>query len=262
MIHIDAEYQGLIGDALCAVPYMKYLCDRHGTQAIVTDFNKPVQALLTDYPFIFADSAPDFAEARYRMDLHAAWKMNFDADWPYHMGQFYFAYYGCPVPPIPINLPMHSEPSGLPPGLVLTPYSRTNSEDNNKLWPHERWVEVLRHLRNLGLVDRIYIVGASGDCADPYQNEPGVQVIFDRPLPQILTLLRDSPLVLGLDNGISHLTHLAGVHRHVMIYADCLPPRFAENPRGVHVRGPRPVDIGVSQVLAAAMDVLTGTAAT
>jgi ADP-heptose:LPS heptosyltransferase len=84
----------------------------------------------------------------------------------------------------------------------------------------------------------------------------GIQPVFDRPLSQVLDLMRQAPLVMTLDSGIGHLAHFGGVSRHVMIYANCLPGKFAEAPRALHVRGPMPAAISADQVLEAARQVL------
>ena len=81
--------------------------------------------------------------------------------------------------------------------------------------------------------------------------------MFDRPLPQVLDLMRRSSLVMTLDNGIGHLAHFGGVDRHVMLYPDCLPLWFAESPNALLVRGgPTPAGIPVGRVIELARQVL------
>lgn len=256
MIQIKCNFQGLIGDALASVPYARYLCEKHRTRAFMTDgFNGPVQALLPDQPFVFTDPTEP-VDAVYSMNLPEAWQLNFRMRWRWHMGQIYFAYYKEPVPHLPMCYPMHTVPSGWPSGLVVTPFSRTNSPDNNKFWPHERWHEVIHQLLDAEVADCAYIVGTADDDFSEYVYDPEIICVKDNPLPLVLDMMRTSPLVLGLDNGISHLCHFGGVSRHVMIYADCLPPLLAENPMGEHVRGKFPINITVEQVMDAAARVL------
>jgi hypothetical protein len=250
VIQINARFQILIGDSLAAVPFMKHLCDMHSTSAYITDgFCLAVRPLVRDYPFLYTEPSGDIA-ARYEMPTSEAWHEDLAKGWPWHLSQMFFGYNRLAIPPLPSCFPMHSEPCGLKPGVVLTPFSRSNLPDNNKLWPHERWLRVCSKMHEWGCED-FYVVGSSQDDFSAYAGNGLIRIVKDEPLPRVLDLLRTSKLVLGLDNGISHLAHFGGVHRHVMIYADCLPPRLAENPLGVHVRGPKPADIMVEQVVAA-----------
>lgn len=245
MIQVKCPGQNLIGDALCAVPFILYLCQKHAAGAFITDgFNVPVRDLIPSYPFEYRE--PTCAvEAVYELDIQAAWQMNFHKRWPWHMAQMYFAYAGEPIPSLPMNYQMHAASCGLSPGIVLSPFSRTNAPDNNKLWPHERWAEVIGTFK----LTPAYVIGTDEDNFSAYEGLPNVIILRNRPLPEILTLLRQAHIVLSLDNGIGHLCHFGKVRRHVMLYADCLPPTLAENPFAVHVRGRMPIDIPVANVI-------------
>jgi len=258
-IAIDAGAQGLIGDALCAVPFMRFLCERHKTRAYVHGgFNEAVRPLLGHEHFVFANPSTKVV-ASYKLDLDAAWHLDEKQGWRWHMSQIYFEHAGVTPPPLPMLYAMHATTSWRLPGIVLTPFSRTNSPDNNKLWPHDRWIAVLRRLIKREASPRAYIVGAEDDDMTPYLGHDDLIPFVGHPLPEVLGLLRDAPIVLGLDNGISHLCHFGGIRNHVEIYADCLPPHLAENPMGVMVRGPMPIDITVEQVLAATQKILPAT---
>jgi hypothetical protein len=246
MIQVKCPGQNLIGDALAAVPFITHLCKKHRTVAVLTDgFNVPVRELIPDHPFIYHGPTTYPVDAVYTLNIQDAWQMNFRARWPWHMGQMYFAHAGEPVPDLPLTYPMRAVNPGLLPGIVLSPFSRTNSPDNNKLWPHDHWVQVL----NQFVLTPAYVVGTSADDFSAYEGLPQVWCLRDRPLPEILYLLRHASVALTLDNGIGHLCHFGGVYRHVMIYADCLPPLLAENPLGIHIRGRRPIDITPVQVM-------------
>lgn len=255
MIQVKCPGQNLIGDALCAVPFIMHLCEKHAAGAFITDgFNIPVRDLIPSHPFEYREPTCT-PEAVYALDIHSAWQMNFRKQWPWHMAQMYFAYAEEPIPPLPMAFPVHSTNCGLPPGIVLSPFSRTNAPDNNKLWPHDRWVRVLDTFK----LTPAYVIGTSDDDFTTYERLPTVTCLRNRPLPEILHLLRQAHVVLSLDNGIGHLCHFGRITRHVMIYAACLPPLLAENPFGDHVRGRMPIDITVDQVISHVHDVMQFT---
>ena len=223
---------------------------------ITGTYHEHVIPLLENLPFDFdRGGSPDGAE----FSLHAQNALDtcIQSRFTLHMAQCYFRLAGRPVPALPIYLPLKSEPCGLAPGIVVSPFIVSDS-GNNKLWPHDRWVHVIKTLRRLGLADRVYVLGAgAGDFASSeHYAVAGIEPVFNWALPKILDLLRSAPLVLTLDNCIGHLAHFGGVQRHFMIYPGCLAPKFAEAPRATIVRGHRPADVSVDQVLEAARQVL------
>jgi hypothetical protein len=257
-VHVNAllQYQ-LLGDSLAQVPFLQTLAVERGEHIRVTGtYHEHVIPLLENLPLVFdRGGSPDGAE----FSLHAQNALDtcIQSGFTLHMAQCYFRLFGRTVPVLPIHLPLKSEPCGLPPGIVVSPFSVSDS-GNNKLWPHDRWVRVVQTLRRLGLADRVYILGAgAGDCASAaHYAVAGIETVFNRSLPKILDLLRSAPLVMTLDNGLGHLAHFGGVQRHVMIYPGCLAPKFAEAPRANIVRGHMPANVSVDQVLEAARQVL------
>lgn len=254
MIRVKAECLNLIGDALASVAFIRYLAEKHRTRAWISDgFNVSVRSLLDGYPFTFDHPTHECVTHTYEMPLSAMWSYCAANGWRWNMAQGWFAYSKEPVLELPITLSLKTEPCGFAPGIVISPFSRTNAPDNNKFWPHDRWLEVISGLRAKAYKGPIYVVGdKSADDVGPYLDH-GVIPFLSKPLPKVLDLLRQSSLVLGLDNGIGHLCHFGGVDRHVMIYCACLPRMFAENPRGLHVRAAMPCDVTVRMVLDAAL---------
>lgn len=256
-VHIDAPSLhgkpiGLIGDTLAMVPFLLHFQKPVHVSGL---FNRHVIPLLGDVPLTFdpdgSGAGADFTIGAQRLRDYCqatGWR---------HMAQGYFHQFGLPVPFLPITLPLVSSPCDFPPGIILSPFS-VSDIGGNKVWMHERWVYVIQTLRRLGLADRVYVVGswARGDSTSPYA-VAGIRPMLDRPLTEVLDLLRKAPLVLSIDNGISHLAHFGGVTRHVMVYPDCLSPRWAEAPMASHVRGSIPASISVDQVLESAKQVLT-----
>ena len=254
MIRINTPDGGLIGDSLSQLPWMKHLCDQHETDALVTGGFNPLVAdvLGTSFPFSFGEPDRQNFEAEYAVSVHALWEYHTQA----HMSQVFFRAAGKPEPELPLSLDLKVESPGIPPGVVISPYSVSNSHDNNKLWPHERWIAVVQALRDGGRIDRTYVVGASGaDDPAPYV-AAGIEPVFDRPLAQVLGLMRQAELVFTVDNGISHLAHYGGVDSHVLLYPGCLPECWVRNPNAVIVRAPWPIDVSVSDIIRAAKIVM------
>ena len=251
MLQIDASTGGLIGDALCHVPYMDFLCRKHNSKALVFGLNPLVAAMLApSYRFEFGPLRSD--QPIIRLSINDAFGYVNQC----HMAQAFFKQHNAPLPPMPMTLDLMAELCGLPPGLVVAPYSRSNSPDNNKFWPHERWLEVISALRKERLVDRVYVVGASGpDNPAPYL-AAGVEPVFDRPLAQVLHLMRQAPLFMSVEGGLSHLAHYGGVRRHVMLYPGCLPQTWARNPYAVLVTAKMPINVQVCDMAAGARQVL------
>lgn len=252
MIQIDAGSAVLIGDALCHVPYMAWLCKKHDTRARIHGYNKYVADLLSKtYPFDFTDGL-DNSIPQFRLSIHEAFPLFHDQC---HMAQAFFKQNNEPPPPLPIQLDFQEEPCGLPAGLVVAPFSRSDL-NNNKLWPHERWIEVIQKLRCEGAIDRAYVVGVSGRDDHALYAGAGIDPIFDRPLSQVLHLLRQAPVFLSIDNGISHIAHFGGVRRHVLLYPGCLPKCWVENPHAIQVTADCPINVQTDSILAGARQLL------
>lgn len=245
MIQVEAESAGLIGDALCHVPYLDWLAKAYKSHVVINHMNSHVAAMLDGYPITFANLDP--ARPVKRLRLITAFLRKHEC----HMAQAFFKLAGQEMPELPLTLRLKSQPCNLEPGLVLSPYSRSDIS-LNKIWPHERWVETVQTLRGEGRISRAYVVGAAAyDGADQYA-AAGIEPVLDRPLSQVLHLIRQAPLLLSIDNGISHLAHFGGIDRHVLLYPGCLPICWARNPRAEIVTAGRPVEVPVVQVLQAA----------
>ena len=253
MIQINAPTAALIGDGLVHVPYLAWLCEKHKSRARIAGMNTAVaDALGPSYPFEFGPLRPGPLILVNLLDcLHQGFN-------GCHMAQSFFAQYGDPAPSLPITLDLKDEPCFLPPGLVIAPFSRTNSADNNKFWPHDRWLEVIQTLRGAGMADRVYVIGNSQhDDPSPYRGH-GIDLFFDHPLSRVLNLLRQAPLFMSVEGGMSHLAHFGGVYRHVLLYPAKLTPLcWAQNPRGYMVKAdPKPINVPVAEVVNAARQVL------
>jgi ADP-heptose:LPS heptosyltransferase len=253
MIHIHSP-EPLIGDCLAQLPFMCAVAEARGDRVRLTGgVNRHIAPLLEPLPIVFEPEGSGTG-ADFTLQVWPAYQTGLRTK--LHMVQCYFHDFGWPVPAMPIALPFKMEPCGLPPGIVLSPFSGSDLGTNTKLWPHDRWVQVIQTLRRLGLAEHVYLLGThKADSTEPYA-VAGIEPVFDRPLTQVLDLMRQAPLVLTIDTGTGHLAHLGSIKHHVMIYADCQPPIWAEAPRATIVRGPKPANISVDQVLEAARQVL------
>lgn len=173
------------------------------------------------------------------------------ADRTLHMSQGWFVLNGHEAPELPITLPFSGAPYGYHRNklIICSPFSRSDN-NNNKLWPHERWVDLLRRITRDGR--RVLVIGSGVEDWEPYYE---FDCAKDMTLCGILELLRECDLFLSIDNGISHLAHFGGVAQHLLLMPECLSPSFICNPRGYNVRG-NPIDIGVDSVESLAKEML------
>lgn len=256
-IHIDAPFwQGrqiaLIGDSLAAVPFLNSFSHRVRVTGL---FNEHVKPLISHLPIDFEPPHVSSAGAHFTIGAQRARDTNQDTGSVLHMAQCHFHACSRPLPRLPIYPPMQAEPCDLPRGVVVAPFSFSDV-GANKFWPHERWVHVIQTLRRLNLATHAYVLGSSATDSTAHYAVAGITPVFDRPLTQVLSLLRKATLVLTVDNGIAHLAHFGGVTRHVHIYPDTMLPRFAEAPMALHARGPTPAHISADRVTELATRVL------
>lgn len=253
MIHINSD-EYLLGDCLAQVPFMLAVSEGRGDSIRLTGrFNRHVVPLLEGLPIHF-DPRGNGAGAEYDLRVNDSFLVFHKTG--LHMVQGYFHHFGMPVPEMPITVPFKAEPCGLPPGIVVSPFSGSDNGSNTKLWPHDRWVQAIQTLRQLGLADRVYVLGGSPADQPAAYVAAGITSIFGRPMPQVLGLMQQAPLVMTIDTGTGHLAHYGGITKHLLVYPDCLPGNFAQAARAVHVRGPMPADITADQVVAVARGML------
>jgi hypothetical protein len=238
-----------IGDSLCTLPLIMQLARISGADVHVTGaFADSVKALTGRLPIRFdvpegepitvrADVARAYAEGQVR-NLHMAAS---------------FCRLGCvPVPALPFALDLTTAPAGLPPGIVLSPFSGSRNPWY-KAWPLPLWRALVRFLaENQG--NPVYVLGADHEDAAVFV-DAGAIPLSGLALPMVLQLIRDAALFVSIDNGLSHLAHFGTVKRHVLLYPALLPPFLVVNPWARVLRG-RPQDISVSQVIAQAEAVL------
>lgn len=257
MIHIKAEAAGLVGDALCHVPYINSLCEAQGDEAYISGgFNSYVAELVAQtYPFRF--TAPEGPLPQpVVMNMSQIWGMFVSTR---HQVQAFSAFFKMPLPQIPLALNLQEKPCDLPPGIVIAPFSRSDI-GHNKLWQTDRWIEVVHRLLREKVADRAYVLGAApADDPTPYVTA-GIEPFFNHLLSEVIYMMRQAVLFLSIEGGMSHLAHYAGVKRHVFLYPGCLPLKWCEHPRAVTVTATSPIHVQVDDMLRGAHEMLAHAA--
>ncbi len=239
-----------IGDTLLSVPFLLHLANTlRTTVSIDGQFNRLVRPLMARMPFSFGSMQNYTATLHFSASVHEVFEHARTHNC--HMLESYFHLFDLAPPPIlPISLPLSSEACGLAPGVVVSPFSGSDTDEHHwKIWWPDRWLEVMAFLVRRNIGSRIYIVGSRTDDFRPYERSGAVPVI-DEPLPRVLDLLRRSSLLLSIDNGISHLAHFGDVTRAVQIVPKSYPSRMVFNPRAVQIYD-HPRDISPARMISA-----------
>lgn len=265
MRYVDCSDLNLIGDGLCATPYLLHLADRYNGLSITNGYCSDIRPLI-DFRSLnihFDQTAPESTPVK-KMDLSAVfhWCNINPKGIGLHMCQGYFSISDeCfsindePIPTLPITLPFHITPvSFTNRTIVISPFSRTDHQ-NNKAWLDERWIEVGNRLLAQNLAAKIVVVGTYNDPWGAFETS-GFELMVGQPLMNVLEAMRNARLVMSVDNGISHLCHFGGIGHHLLLAPQCLAPKFVYNPRGRNVRG-EPLKISVDQIYSLAQEMLS-----
>lgn len=238
IVHTEVK----IGDTLCVLPLIMQLAGISGGDVHVTGaFAAPVKALTSRLPIRFGKPAGETIDIQVEVARAYAQGQSLNL----HMAAS-FCRLGCvPVPALPFALDLVTTPAGLPPGIVLSPFSGSKNPWY-KAWPLACWLELTWHF--VGVQDRpVYVLGASEESIAPFA-DAGAIPLSGLGLPAVLQIMRDAALFVSIDNGLSHLAHFGSVQRHLLLYPALLPPGLVVNPRARVLRG-RPEDISVQQVI-------------
>ena len=243
-IPVDGGPLDLIGDAICALPYLRSVVEREKAEGVVFyggKFCRSVRPLLADWGWCWEDGPEPPGTHLLDMPLHQVFQFCNTVNRALHMCQGWYTLSQTPVPDLPIALPLAAEPVSpdYDGALVVSPFSRTDHR-NNKLWPYYQWLQLIERIKGNR---RVVIIGSAVDIWPLFQDK-SYTLCIDEPLPKVLSILRSASLFLSIDNGMSHLAHFGGVGRHVLLAPACLPESFVRNPRGRHIYG-NPLDISV-----------------
>jgi hypothetical protein len=248
IVHTEVK----IGDTLCVLPLITQLAGIFATDVHVTGaFAEPVKPLSRHLPICFGMPEAETVVG-VRVEIATAYQQGIQLN--QHMAVSICRLAQLPIPALPITLDLAADPGGLPPGIVLSPFSGSKNPWY-KVWPLERWVELTRHLLRIW-EGPVYVLAASGEDAQSFTREGAVPLIA-LSLPQVLHVMRQAVLFVSIDNGLSHLAHFGSVRRHLLIYPALLPPDLVVNPRAFVLRG-RPEDISAPQIIRHATEMMDG----
>ena len=239
-----------IGDSLCAVPAILQRARLSGRAVTLRGaFCPAVMPLLRDHP-VRLDHAPAGGSADgYRLDIQAAYDHASRAN--VHMATALCRSLGLPAPALPADPGLAADDIGLPPGVVISPFSGS-ANGWYKVWPLSRWLDLTQRIAARYPAAPIYVVGGATDDVTPFLTG-GIVPLIDFTLPEVLALSRAARVFVSIDNGLSHLAHFGCVSRHVLLYPALLAPALVANPRARTIRA-TPQAITVDSVLAAVED--------
>lgn len=241
----------MIGDSLCILPLALELANTFRKRVKMTgNFSGVIKPLVHGLPISFDDA---IAPGRIQINAVLSDANEFARSNDIHITQAFFVLAKMAPPPLPITVPLHTESCGLPPGIVVCPFT-TADPDHVKRWYAERWMAVIDGLASAGKARVVYLVGGDGEAFHLYDH-PLVQPINGRPLPVVLDLMRNSPLVMTVDTALSHLAHFGKVSRHLLLYPKVNPPSLGTNPRGKFIHG-WPIEILPETVISEALKMI------
>ena len=241
-----------IGDTLCVLPLIVQLAESCATEVHVRGaFAEPVKALVGRLPICF-DPPEEEPVIDIRVEIQKAYEQGRARD--QHMAVSICRLAGMRLPLLPVTLDLAVCSLGLPPGIVLSPFSGSKNPWY-KVWPIERWLELTRHL-TASRDEPVYVLGARDEDAGRFAGA-SARPLIGLPLPTLLQLMREAVLFVSIDNGLSHLAHFGSVPRHLLIYPALLPQHLVVNPRAQVLRG-RPQDISEAHVISLAEAMIGG----
>jgi ADP-heptose:LPS heptosyltransferase len=143
-----------------------------------------------------------------------------------HMSQGHFKFLDLPLPTEVPTVKLHIEPKEVESfDFIISMYSRSD-DHNNKLWPLDRWAEIIDWLVSQGY--SVATIGSGSHEEEILPNSP--HHIHGRGLNEVANyLLTVKKALLSPDNGLSHFARILGV-RHLLLYPTCLPSTWVSNP--------------------------------
>jgi hypothetical protein len=220
-IYVDA---GLIGDALCCIPYLYSEYTTHGEITIGPNINSWVLKDI-DFPIILNEQLQD-VECAAKLTATCSW--HFSWSHKIHMAQGHYGFNGKPWPNIPMTIPVKETACELPPGVVFAPFSKTDYQ-NNKLWPFDRWLELSHRFTH-----PVYVVGCDSDDWSWVTGTKLIPVI-NQSMAFIVSLLKQCKLFVSIDTGIAHLAHFINISTHAFLYPTVTAWGFVDNPNAQKV---------------------------
>lgn len=235
-VHINHD-AAMVGDTLNTIPWILALAKRYGKNILVEGkFSNAVKPLVVGLPITFDSLTDPGPVIDFVADVKKSW--DFCGPRGIHMLQGYFVLSGMEPPSLPVSLPLTVKDCGLSPGIVISPFCGSETQDPEKhvrVWYKERWNMLISFLISTGRTEHVYIVGGPNDDPTPFLQK-GVTPVIGRPLTEIADLIQKSKLFISIDTGTSHLAHFCGVDRHLLLYPEVNFPTIHNNPRSQMLR--------------------------
>ena len=249
-IVVTIEHEvAIIGDTLTTLPFIHHLHGIFGQPIHVAgEFSRPVRDLVSETVISFATPTRP-KSIPFTLNIIAA--RDIASPIGLHACQGFYLLAGMPLPRLPMRPDLRAEPCGLPAGVVIAPFITTerNQPDNHdRAWYADRWRQVIHYLTAERGIPNVYLIGSSDDDRSLFKF-PGLRHVINRPLPEILDVMRRAALCITLDNGPSHLAHFGGVSKHLLLYPSLHRPNLVRNPAGLSIYKSI-VDISVNEVIA------------
>ena len=245
---IILNYNSLLGDSLSTLPAIWQLAQTN--RVYLATILPEVTAIIPDNPNIThihtiqdISAIADLDQERICI-LDASKNFHEFCSHATHMVQGYFKYAGLPIPTDFPTLPLNLETDDTiePYDFLISAGSRSDHM-NNKLWPYDRWQQVIDYLTAQGYRVAVLI------SARPEEHIfTGVDHIKGQPLKKVGGYIKTvKKAVLSIDNGISHFTRLIG-SPHILLYPACLPETWVGNPKASTIQS-NPLNLTVDEVI-------------
>jgi ADP-heptose:LPS heptosyltransferase len=224
---------GLLGDALSCLPAI-WEKVQHEKVYLVSRHSEVAHLLPTHTNLKIIDTMKDLYEIPQEPVRYLHCVKNFDAHYSngIHMAQGNYSFLDLPIPPevptVPLQVkrPNYANDFNQTYDFIISANSRSDSQ-NNKLWPFERWQEIINWLLASG-----YTVAAltSGRKDEHYFNNLDGEA-NGLSLKEVggIYIKQVKKAVISIDNGISHFTRMLGAP-HILLYPQCLPRSWVNNP--------------------------------
>jgi hypothetical protein len=224
---------GLIGDAICGMPFLH---DLSKTYNVIAGPNISKWVLEgVDFPVAF-DPNLNLEDADYHLDSSLTWQACSRGGNIHHMAQGHYLVNGLTIPRMPLSIPLKFQQCNLEPGIVISPFSRSDHQ-GNKFWDLKNWLELINHFP-----DPVYVVGSSqynndklkyGEDSWDWITATKIRPVINKPMSYISSLLKSCKMLVSIDTGTSHLAHMLGMSNHALLYSPAVPPNFVRNPHAI-----------------------------
>ncbi|MDE1905109.1 MAG: hypothetical protein KGH75_01480 [Rhodospirillales bacterium] len=235
--------EGLIGDSISCLEFLKHIRNTYGSVEFGPGFNKWVfDGLQLDKSYTFNENLTK-EEADFCISCSNSWQ------WCYskqrcHMSEGHFYYNNITPPSLPYSFPFLQNECNLDKGIVFAPFSRTD-DNGSKFWNLNNWLALAKNLPK-----PIYVLGSSThDDMSILDNQEGVIKLFDQDCKSVVSLLKSCKMLVSIDTGISHLAHYLGMKNHVLLYPIVSMQKFANNPNTVYEVYDWPKNVSVDRML-------------